>query len=54
MRRMGRLQSDESPVISLWNEWPARLAFGRNNNGLATTVTITMPGMGVYYGKREG
>ena len=38
----------------VWNEWPARLAFGRNNNGLATTVTITMPGMGVYYGKREG
>ena len=36
----------------VWNEWPARLEFHRNDEGRAVRVTITMPGMGVYYGER--
>ena len=37
----------------VWNEWPARLAFHLDDNGLATKVTINMPGMGIYHGVRE-
>ena len=36
----------------VWNEWPARLEFHRNDDGRAVRVTIEMPGMGVYYGER--
>ena len=35
----------------VWNEWPARLEFHRNDEGRAMRVTIAMPGMGVYYGE---
>ena len=37
----------------IWKDWPARLEFHRDEKGLAKRVTITMPGMGVYYGERE-
>ena len=37
----------------VWNEWPARMEFHRDEQGLAKKITITMPGMGVYHGERQ-
>ena len=37
--------------IFIWSEWPATLEF-HSGDGLSEGVTINMPGMGVYHGKR--